>query len=381
VTEASGLRVCHIVEDVSTRAGGVPAVVKQLSSHMVAAGCKVDVVHVKGNPEGFAEGVCIKQYPAKGHRSAWAWGRGLRRALQSYSTLGRTIFHIHGIWAAPQYFGAQVAAKGRVPFVVSAHGMLEPWLWSEQGWSVQAKKAIYWKLLAHRALGNAAVLHAITPLEKSHLADLFSRGKFALIPNAVEVPCVAERATSPRRRRLLFLGRLEPKKGVDILITAFGRARISSDWALDIVGPIWSETYYRHLRDLVFGEGLAQRVVFHGPKFGADKTKFLETNWVLVTPSHSEVVGLVNLEAGNFLLPSLTTPQTGLTDWEDGGGLLAEPTVTGVRLAIEQACAWTYEERNRRGEASRRLVEKKYSWDVVLPMWYELYHSLLAKAE
>jgi glycosyltransferase involved in cell wall biosynthesis len=344
----------------------------------------VHVVHVNGAAEGFADGVSVKRCPAHGLRSAWAWGDGIEQAIKSSienGSPGRTVLHIHGIWGAPQYLGAQVAARREVPFILSSHGMLEPWLWNEQGWLIRVKKKLYWKLLAHRSLGRASVLHAITPLEKTHLADLFPEGKIAVIPNAIDVSRSAGSAQSPRRRRLLFLGRLEAKKGVDILVEAFGQARIPSDWSLDIVGPVWSEEYYARLKESVVRHGLEERVLFHGPRFGQDKTKFLESNWALITPSHSEVVGLVNLEAANFLLPSLTTPQTGLTDWEDGGGLLCEPTVTGVQLAIEQACAWSAEERDHRGEASKRLVSSKYSWEAVLPMWHDLYQSLLAKAQ
>jgi glycosyltransferase involved in cell wall biosynthesis len=113
-----------------------------------------------------------------------------------------------------------------------------------------------------------------------------------------------------------------------------------------------------------------------GPLFGEEKRKLIDTAWVLATPSHSEVVGLVNLKAAARCLPTITTHQTGLHDWELGGGLLVEPNIDTLVRALEAACSWSAQEQHDRGLASRRLVQQRYSWQVVMPMWIQLYSSL-----
>lgn len=98
-----------------------------------------------------------------------------------------------------------------------------------------------------------------------------------------------------------------------------------------------------------------------GPLFGEEKRNLIDTAWVLAAPSHSEVVGLVNLEAAARCLPTITTHQTGLHDWEPGDGLLVEPNVDALGQALEAACSWSEQEQRDRGMASRRLVQQRYS--------------------
>jgi glycosyltransferase involved in cell wall biosynthesis len=96
---------------------------------------------------------------------------------------------------------------------------------------------------------------------------------------------------------------------------------------------------------------------------------------VMAVPSHSEVVGLVNLEAAAELLPTITTHQTGLFDWELGGGILIQPSVAELRASLEEVAIWSDDERHQRGLSSRELVLKRYSWKAVLPAWMSLYRS------
>lgn len=372
-------RVIHVAEDVSAISGGVSAVVRQLSKGILRQGMMVQLIHAAGDQDELPVGLESFAFPSSGFGAAWFWGRGLRSGiikLISQPVRERSLFHIHGAWAAPQYFAARAAHAAKIPFVFSAHGMLEPWLWNEQGLLTRIKKKVYWKLFAYPALSNATVIHAITPLEREHLARLFPKNRIEVIPNAIEVDDSYQRSSRERTKTILFLGRIEAKKGVDILLSSFGQAQISKDWSIDIVGPVWSNDYMMQLESIVKKFDLGNRVRFHGPVFGADKIKLLEQAWVMVVPSHSEVVGLVNLEAATKYLPTITTHQTGLHDWERGGGLLIDPNADSLRGALEKACSWSVQEQYERGERSRRLVEESYSWKMILPMWMQLYKSL-----
>ncbi|MFC1545931.1 glycosyltransferase [Pseudomonadota bacterium] len=377
-----GLCVVHISEDIGKVSGGIPAVVHQLSERLLQHKCgfSVQIAHATGDPNELPAGVNAFTCPPTGLGRFWSWGRGLREGvsrLAEASNAGeRRIFHVHGAWSAPQYFSARAAHKAGVPFVFTAHGMLEPWLWDQQGWKIRTKKKLYWMTMAYPALRNANVVHAITPMEKQHLRVLFPANRIEVIPNAIDVPDTAQCPQGERDKRILFLGRLEPKKGVDVLLRAFAQAKISKDWVVDVVGPAWSQAYLSSLKVIVDECELGQRVRFCGPLFGEEKRKLIDAAWVMAVPSHSEVVGLVNLEAASRCLPTITTPQTGLHDWELGGGLLVDPKVDAFAQALESACSWGALEQRDRGVASRRLVQQHYSWQAVLPMWAELYNSL-----
>lgn len=254
--------------------------------------------------------------------------------------------------------------------------MLEPWLWNQQGRLTFYKKNIYWKLFAYQAFKRATLIHAITPLERDNLIKLFPHNKIEIIPNAVECNFEDNFIYREVEPVLLFLGRIEPKKGIDILIKSFIEAKLERKWRLIIAGPVWSENYQRYLSSLVRDSGMGDRIQFIGPIFGDKKIEIMKNSWALFTPSHSEVVGLVNLEASALRLPVVTTHQTGLYDWEEGGGLLINPNQESLTQALRNVCAWGGLERRERGLSSKCLVEKKYSWQAVLPLWLELYSQI-----
>lgn len=375
----TSLRVVHVAEEMSVLAGGVPAVVRQLSERLSDLGVKVQVLHALGDSRDVPGVVEFFHVPPAGLGRAWWLGPGLRETCVQLATHadGRSpVFHVHGVWAAPQWFACRAAHSAEVPFVFTAHGMLEPWLWSEQGWKVWAKKKVYWATLGYPMLAKARIIHAITELEKQHLSRLFPGNRIEVIPNAIDVDSTESPTSVQREKSILFLGRIDPKKGVDILLRAFAKARIGKDWRIDIAGPSWSDDYFQGLERLAVALGITQRVAFHGPVFGEMKRRLMDVAWVMAVPSHSEAVGLVNLEAAVHGLPTITTPQTGLADWEIGGGILTQPTDDGVCKALEAACAWTDQEQRDRGAASWRLVQQRYSWDATLPLWQELYASL-----
>jgi len=225
---ASGaLRVVFVAEDVSAIAGGLPAVVRQLSGRLVSRGVRVQVLYAKGDRADLPNGVEIHYFPPGKLGQVWSWGVGLRgrtRRLANQMDGMCPVFHLHGVWSAPQYFAAISARAYGVPFIVSPHGMLEPWLWDEQGWKVRMKKRFYWAVAGYPALSKATVIHAITPLEQQHLSRIFPGNRIEIIPNAIDIPEFGLGLASERENKILYLGRIEPKKGADILLRAFAAA-------------------------------------------------------------------------------------------------------------------------------------------------------------
>ena len=84
----------------------------------------------------------------------------------------------------------------------------------------------------------------------------------------------------------------------------------------------------------------------------------------------------MNLEAAALGVPVLTTHETGLWDWEAGGGVLVHPRVADLSRALTGIFAWSETERLDRGRQLRQLVENRYSWQAVGPQWLELYAGL-----
>lgn len=378
------LSILHVAEDVSAAAGGVPAVVRQLTRRSHRAGSRMSVLHVHGDGSDLSSCAQVIPAPPSAMGRPWAFSRLLLQAVSAALLRLRDdggVAHVHGVWCAPQFATCLMAARDGVPSVLTVHGMMEPWLWNEQGPLIHWKKRLYWRFAGASSLRRATAIHAITPLEQNHLRALFPRNEIVVIPNAVELDDEDSRSLAPSPVRvILFLGRLEPKKGVDILINAFAASGLSRDWLLQIAGPAWSPRYAEQLTRIAAASGMRDRIQFLGPVAGAEKARLLANAWVLVAPSHSEVAGLVNLEAAARGLPSITTFETGLYDWQDGGGMLVHPTVDAVAAALIAAARWDDSERRERGIQSRALVARRYSWEAVMPLWLQLYSHLRAQS-
>lgn len=229
------------------------------------------------------------------------------------------------------------------------------------------------------------MIHAITLQERDYLSHLFPGQEIQVIPNAIDLDEVdrhfSEMQVDPSPpssgRYLLFLGRLHSKKGVDILLKAFSQAIRNRDFHLIIVGPDSTPSYKANLQSLATSLGVDQKVTFWGPAFDSQKWRLYRQAYAFCAPSRSEVIGLVNLEAAAAGVPVITTHETGLFDWEEGGGLLIHPRVEELAGALEQVFSWSERERDERGQSMRQLVQCRYSWEVVGPQWIDLYNMLL----
>jgi glycosyltransferase involved in cell wall biosynthesis len=102
---------------------------------------------------------------------------------------------------------------------------------------------------------------------------------------------------------------------------------------------------------------------------------------VQVLPSYCEGQAMVNLETATCGVPSITTLQAGLPDWEEGGGLLVRPDAEALAASLTQVSHWDIEERNRRGESLRRWVIRNYSYDAIMPKWEKLYRGLCGNGD
>jgi glycosyltransferase involved in cell wall biosynthesis len=284
------------------------------------------------------------------------------------------------MWMYPQFAAACVAQRLAIPTVLTNHGAVQ-WALRQPGVLGSAKKRAYMTLMKDRLFRNITVQHAITRRDRDALYSFFPHKRIEIIPNFVDLEKVDRELSSTSAQvgepYMLYLGRLHPTKGIDVLIEAFGRAALARDWRLVLVGPTVDEANSDRLRRLIRASQRADWIEIREPEWeSAAKYRLMRDAWVTVVPSHTEVISLVNLEASACATPTITTTATGLTDWTEGGGLLAEPALGPLAAALAEAAQWSDQERRQRGLASRKLIEERYSASVVMPRWISLYRSL-----
>ena len=359
------MNVLHVLEDFSFQSGGIRTVVLDLHTRLLNSNINSKILTTR--TECGDEAIKVD-----GDTAPWRYSKNLKITLKELLAKNEIdIIHIHGVWMHPQYAAAKFAKLNNLPFLITCHGMYEPWLWS-QG---TLKKKLYFNLVVKSTFSKANYLHAITSNEAIEIKRLFPNTPSIEIPNLIDSDQSIEDNYNHKEKYVLYVGRLDPKKGIDLLIEAFANFK-SSEFKLKIAGSF--NDYKQELDDLVSSLKLESKIEFLGLITGEEKVKLFKDAFVFVAPSHSEVVGMVNLEAAIFKTPVITTFQTGLKkEWSSNGGILVNPNVNEIEAALKKAFSWTLEQRNQNGLKLYNFVLKEYSWQYRFNDWLKLYESML----
>jgi glycosyltransferase involved in cell wall biosynthesis len=292
------------------------------------------------------------------------------------------VVHIHGLWQAQTRRGAKLARRHRVPYLVAAHGMAEPWAMRRKFW----KKQIYTALIEGKVLRHAACLHALTRPEVGHLRALAPATPIALVPNGVDLSPfddLPDRDEFDQRFPecagkflLLFLSRLHAKKGLDLLAAAFGS--VATEWAdLHVVlagndGGA-KQLFDQQIRDL----GLDDRVTYLGHASGEAARRAWGAADAFVLPSYSEGFSMAILEALAARLPAIITTACHFPELRDAeGAITVNPTTSEVTQGLRSLREMSPAERLAMADRGRRLVESRYTWDRQAERLAELYRWL-----
>ena len=399
------IRLLHVTEDHSIQNTGITSALDTLLRQLARKQDTIQLSLISTGGESIPTpvGVSAITLNPSGLGHNWRYASGSQSSLLQ-AVKQADVIHLHGIWMWIQWAAARAACERGKPFVLSVHGMLEPWIWRRQKWPHQLKKYLYWHLIAYPAFRHASWIHAVNSTEAETLTKYFKnmdrRGddiKIGVIPHSLDleaIDLILQKINSHYSRSpnvvlpdtflqqndpyILFLGRLHPVKGIDQLIQAFAQLD-APRVKLKIAG--FSEAreaaYGEYLRKLVTDAGLKERVQFLGAVQDDRKWELLHNAWVFCLPSHSEVIGMVNLEAAACRTPVITTHATGLgADWTKNGGVLVESESAAIARALTQALHWSVNERMERGSALRSLIETTYSWNATSKSWVSLYERL-----
>ena len=259
--------------------------------------------------------------------------------------------------------------KARIPYLITTHGMAEPWALRYKRW----KKRVYLALVESRNLRRASCLHALSRPEIDHLRKLAPWTPVCFIPNGVNLlpfdnlpPRRILEAAHPAlvdKFVLLFFGRLHAKKGLDLLAHAMGQVAAEyPEVHLLIAGT--DDGALSPFHDRVAELGLTRRITYLGHLAGERARCAWGAADAFVLPSYSEGFSMAILEAMACRLPCVFTTTCHFPEAAAAGAaIVIKPDFAGVTQGLCELLERTTAERRQLGENARRLVEARYTWD------------------
>jgi glycosyltransferase involved in cell wall biosynthesis len=280
----------------------------------------------------------------------WYFGRSTRTYTSSVGltswlfrhTAEFDLVHIHSVFSFPATVSAAIARLKSVPYVVRPLGVLNRWgLGSGRAWA--KRLSIRW--IESGILRRAAAVQFSSMKERAETAEVCALGKTAVIANPVEFDPPVERglfrALYPSiggRRIVLFLARLDPVKGIELLLDAFRIVREANPQVVLAIAGSGDPGYQQTLRARAERLGIAADVIWTGFLDRTAKAQALADADVFVVPSQSESFGLAAVEALAAGVPTVMTNGVGIADEvaSNGAGIIVPANSRALASAIER---------------------------------------------
>jgi glycosyltransferase involved in cell wall biosynthesis len=381
------MRILHVSESLDPAHGGTPAVPKALAAAQAGLGHEVTILTrdepgragaIRESMESIphADRVRIVGVAGGGGVDAWVNRAAARWAREHGAGFG--FAHLHSMWSPIPHGAARGLRAAGVAYTVCPHGMLDEWSMARSRW----KKRAHLALVSRRTMAGCAFVHALSGYEKACVESLGFGAPVEVVGNGVQpseyesLPdASAFRAAHPgvgAGPYVVFLGRLHPGKGVELLARAFARiAGLREDARLVLVGPDAGARagVERAAREA----GIAARVVLTGPVYGREKLSALAGAACYVLPSEHEGFSVAICEAMACGTAVVISPECHFGEVEGAGAGFVVPrdeaSLAGVmgRLLGDPALAAAM------GARARAMVLERYTWPGIAARFAALY--------
>lgn len=276
-------------------------------------------------------------------------------------------------WTVYGVSAGKILQKTGKPYIIYSHGCLDP----ERLKISKFKKKLWWMLFDKHLYNKAAAVVALTETEIQHLKNMGIRTSIFKIPNGVEVKEIDTKLVKSiiakefpnlvSHEYILYLGRFDPIKGIDILIDAYYniRKKKGSDFPLLILAGPNNNHYALKIRKKVSILGLESDVIFTGLVTGEKKAALMKRAKLFVLPSKGEGLPVTALEALAYEIPVIITKKCYLSEVsKHKAGIEVEADNRSLAEAIVYAIK-NYPEMLLMAKRGKDLVSRFFSWKVV----------------
>jgi len=282
--------------------------------------------------------------------------------------------HLHGIWQYPSRAAHIWARQTGRPYLISPHGMLDPWITERGRWKKALARAGY----ERSSWRSASRFHALTNREAADIARETNGAAISVIPNPA--PLITEVSRESRSPNLLYLGRIHRKKNLDSLTAAWStlasEGRLPAGATLTLAG--WGEPQDVAALAARAAAGPAS-IAFVGPSFGTDKAARLGDARFMILPSLSEGLPMAVLEAWAAGTPTLMSSECNLPQgFATGAALDCGTSRESIATTLTAALALPDRQWQAMSQAAMDLARGPFSAETVMDAWRGCYGKLLA---
>ena len=403
------INTANLVASVSRKAGGLHESVRRLVQCLTARDVGVQVLTVEDEftreDLGVWRPVKVEVFPR-----IWPASFGYSpRFLPTLNQLRPDLTHTHGIWQYPSIATAVYCHRHEVPYMISPHGMLDPWAVQHHRW----KKILAYAIYESNHVRGARCLRALCESEARSIRQMGLKNPIAIIPNGIDLPDLRpltfdrqpppwRDVVEPGRKVLLFLSRIHPKKGLVNLLRAWKSAvgnspsgGAASSWVLAIAG--WDQGGHEaELKRLateleipwsdVRENAAAPSSILHhqpsllflGPQFKDAKAACYAACDAFILPSFSEGLPMVVLEAWAYAKPVVMTPECNLPEgFAASAALKIETNVESITRALTEMFRLSPADLHTLGAKGQRLVREHFTWDAIAGQLKSTYEWML----
>lgn len=385
------MKILQIVPSISLIYGGPSQMIRGLSAGLAAAGAEVTVLTTDANGDSGQAPLDVplgQPITQEGYQVIHFACRPFRRYKFSIELLqwlhrhGRDydIIHIHALFSPISSCSAWVARQIGVPYILRPLGTLDPA-------DLQKKKQLkqlYAALLEGPNLKGSAAVHFTSRQEALTSERFGATTQDWIYPLGVQLP---QPQGNPREQYnltepwpiLLFMSRIDPKKGLDLLIPSLEKLALETPFYFVLAGgnpqdPVYETT----IRDRLTNSILADRTRALGFVSGGEKTALLATADLFVLPSYYENFGIAVAEAMHVGTPVLISDQVhihqDITDSQSGWVCPCDPQA--LTQTLRQALS-SPADRTTRAAHARTYAHTHYNWSTIAPQLLTAYQSLL----
>jgi len=387
----SALKVLHIIPSVGTLRGGPSIAVRTIAKGLLNHGVSVDVATTDDNGPGqlgvplgrpiVEEGVTYWYFPRQAslYTVSWPLSRWLDSHVSNYD-----LVHIHALFSFAATAGAFWAARRGVPYLVRPLGVLNTW-------GIRNRhpflKRLSLCLVERKVLAHAAAAHFTSEKEKCEAELVAPCTRSVVIPNPVATievdrhpPTGMFLSRYPElfgKRVVLFLSRVDPKKGMELLLCGFAKFRVTCADVVLIVAGNGDERFVARLREQAQELGVQSDVVWAGFVEGEEKRALFAVSDVFILPSYSENFGIAVVEAMASGLPVIVSDQVGIHQdiCRAGAGVVVRCDAHDIQRALTQILGSEPLRKSMSRNACRLATE--FSPEVVTARLLRVYEGLI----